>query len=159
MFESASRGGVEREREIQDPNRLSPDSRELDVGLELKNCEIMTWTEVNAQPTEPPRCPGKAHFSNQEGIFVGGLGVKSQNLLALWLYREWKGLWGSENRSSGQGHHLKNLLHLKHYCLMKNLLLSKKITPLNSFFQEILPCLPFSVFSWLTPTHPSRPRT
>ena len=38
-------------------SRVCGDSRESDVGLELMNCEIMTQTKVDAQPTEPPRIP------------------------------------------------------------------------------------------------------
>ena len=36
----------QRERETEDPNELHADSREPDVGLELTNHEIMTWTKV-----------------------------------------------------------------------------------------------------------------
>ena len=34
---------------------------EPDVGLEPKNCEIMTWAEVG-HPTEPPRHPSNFFF-------------------------------------------------------------------------------------------------
>ena len=60
-----SRGGAEREREIQNPKQapgsaLTAQRLELrndDMGLELRNDEIMTWPKSDAQPTEPPRCP------------------------------------------------------------------------------------------------------
>ena len=41
--ESASRGGAEREGGQRIWNGLCANSRESDVGIELANCEIMTW--------------------------------------------------------------------------------------------------------------------
>ena len=54
-----SRGGAEREgdTESETGSRLWAVSPEPDAGLELTDREIMTWAEVDAQPTEPPRRP------------------------------------------------------------------------------------------------------
>ena len=40
--------GVEREKHSPEP----------DAGLDPTNLKIMTSAKVNAEPTEPPRCPG-----------------------------------------------------------------------------------------------------
>ena len=42
-------GEVERERERESPKWLSAISAEPDVGLELMNCEIMTWAKIESQ--------------------------------------------------------------------------------------------------------------
>ena len=51
--QSASRGGAEREgdTESETGSRLHTASTEPDVGLELTNCEIMTWAQVG-RPTD-----------------------------------------------------------------------------------------------------------
>ena len=47
--ESESRGGAERGRERERiPSRLHSVSAELDAGLELMNCEIMTRAEIQS---------------------------------------------------------------------------------------------------------------
>ena len=53
-------GGAEREgnTESEAGSRLWAISPEPDAGLELADREIVTWAEVGAQPTEPPRRPG-----------------------------------------------------------------------------------------------------
>ena len=51
-------GGAEREGDRSEAgSRLWTVSTELEAGLELVNREIMTWAELEAQPTEPPRRP------------------------------------------------------------------------------------------------------
>ena len=46
LFLKESWGRGKREREERIPSRLCAISTEPDVGLELMNCEIMTWAEV-----------------------------------------------------------------------------------------------------------------
>ena len=51
------------EREYQVNSELI--STEPDAGLDLTNCEIMTWAETKSrmlQSTEPPRCPEWSYF-------------------------------------------------------------------------------------------------
>ena len=57
--QSMSREGTEREGDTESEagSRLWAISPEPDAGLELTVCEIVTWAEVDAQPTEPPRHP------------------------------------------------------------------------------------------------------
>ena len=54
-----SGGGVERKGQ-RIRSRLCADSSEPDVGLELTNCEIMTWMKLDTQLTEPARQQGDA---------------------------------------------------------------------------------------------------
>ena len=56
LRESTSKGGAERGGQ-RIWSRLCADSSEPDVGLELTNCEVTTWAESDASPTEPPRRP------------------------------------------------------------------------------------------------------
>ena len=51
--QSLSRGGAEREGDTESEagSRLRAVSTELDVGLELMECEIMTWAKVGC-PTQ-----------------------------------------------------------------------------------------------------------
>ena len=57
--ESESREGTEKEGDTESEagSRLPAVSTEPDAGLELTTREITTWAEVDAQWTEPPRCP------------------------------------------------------------------------------------------------------
>ena len=57
--QSASWGGAETEGDTESKagSRLPAVSTEPNAGLELTNYEIMTWAEVNAELTEPPRRP------------------------------------------------------------------------------------------------------
>ena len=52
-------GGAEREgdTELETGSRLRAISPEPDAGLELTDCEIVTWLKSDAQSTAPPRCP------------------------------------------------------------------------------------------------------
>ena len=57
-------GGAERggDTESEAGSRLCIDSTEPHAWLELMDHEIMTWTEVGCQPTEPPRRPQKTYL-------------------------------------------------------------------------------------------------
>ena len=50
-------GEGQRERETEDPSRLSAVSTEPDVGLELTNCDIMTCAEVGLSLLSHPGAP------------------------------------------------------------------------------------------------------
>ena len=52
-------GGREGDTESKAGSRLWAVSTELDAGLELTNCEIMTQDEVSTWLTEPPGCPSE----------------------------------------------------------------------------------------------------
>ena len=55
--------GKEGERERgRIPNRLYTVKTEPDTGLELTNCEIMTWAKIKSQMLNRLRHPGGEHF-------------------------------------------------------------------------------------------------
>ena len=60
-------GGAEREgdTESETGSRLRAISPEPDAGLELRDREIVTWLKSDAQPTEPPRRPGRSFKKTQ----------------------------------------------------------------------------------------------
>ena len=60
--ESASRRGAERRRD-RIPSRLHTVSTEPNVGLELTNCEIMTWVEVRCSTNWATQEPLNGQFS------------------------------------------------------------------------------------------------
>ena len=57
--QSMNGGGAEREgdTESETGSRLRAISPEPDAGLELTDCEIVTWLKSDAQLTAPPRRP------------------------------------------------------------------------------------------------------
>ena len=62
--ESISRGGAEREGDTESEagSRLWPVSTEPDVGLELTDCEIMTWAKVGCLTDWATQAPLAAYF-------------------------------------------------------------------------------------------------
>ena len=62
------RGGAEREgdTESETVSRLRAISPEPDAGLELTDCEIVTWLKSDAQPTVPPRRPERLFIFKKE---------------------------------------------------------------------------------------------
>ena len=62
--QSENGGGAEREGVQRIQNGLCVDSRQLDAGLELMNCEIMTWAEVGSLTNWATQAP------HQVGSFV-----------------------------------------------------------------------------------------
>ena len=59
-----SRGGAEREGDMESEagSRLWAVSTEPDTGLELTNCEIMTWAEVGRSDNGATQVPQKMLF-------------------------------------------------------------------------------------------------
>ena len=55
--------GREGDTESEAGSRFWAASTEPDMGFEPTNRKIMTWTEVDTQPTEPPGTPASSNFN------------------------------------------------------------------------------------------------
>ena len=82
-----------REKETQNskqpPGSEQAVSTEPDAGLEATNHEIMTWAEVDAQLTEPSRCPSKCLIKGPQSVTLYSTS-SSLNLMSIQFSGQWK---------------------------------------------------------------------